>query len=62
MTPDQLFKRWQNLDKEERRGILPPLFGVMGYLLLFGTEADKAFAERFFVEVETLIEEAEVRL
>lgn len=62
MTPDQIFEKWQSIDSEERNGIFTSLFGYMGYMLQHGTKADKEAAERFFMEVEALIEEVEVRL
>lgn len=59
---NQLFERWQSLDAEERNGIFPSLFGRMRHMRQYGTKADKEAAERFFVEVEDLIEMAERRL
>lgn len=59
MHEDQLFERWQSLDSEERNGIFPSLFGRMRHMRQYGTKGDKEAAERFFMEVENLIEQAE---
>jgi len=56
---NQLFDRWQSLDSEERNGIFPSLFGRMRHLRRSGTKGDKEAAERFFMEVEDLIERVE---
>lgn len=56
---DELYRIWKNLDAEDRNSILPSLFGRMRYLKEFGTEADKEVAERFFMEIEDLIERVE---
>jgi hypothetical protein len=56
---DQLFERWQSLDSEERNGIFPSLFGRMRHIRQYGTKADKEAAERFYMEVEDLIERVE---
>jgi len=49
-----LFARWQDLVTEKRRGIFPSLFGRMRALSR-GTKADRECAEKFFMEVESLI-------
>ncbi len=58
MPEDELFERWQSLDAEVRNGIFPSLFGRMRHLKLRGT----LVAEGFFMEVESLITNAERRL
>ena len=59
MPEDELFERWQSLDSEERNGIFPSLFGRMRYMRQYGDEWDKEAAERFYMEVEDLIERVE---
>ena len=56
---NQLYNRWENLDSEKRNGMFASLFGRMRHLRRSGTKGDKEAAERFFMEVENLIEQAE---
>lgn len=56
---NQLYSRWENLDSEERNGMFASLFGRMRHLRREGTRANRELAERFFMEVEDLIERVE---